>query len=417
MAKKISFWIKSHWYFGIVAILMLLLFYSTKKMFFHQDDLDWFILANKSFIDMMLAPIGDHVNYLWRVLLKIEWELFGLQFPPYAMVSVLMHGIVVWLLYLLAYETSGRKDLAMAVAYIFVINTNWTETVLWISGQTISITAIFVLLTMLSIWRKKHILLMLLLSSWTSALALGLHAASLLVYKKLRLRVASIILLIGMIYKLGGGDGTSISFGIAWAVKAILVWGLMIVNSLIGRSIIPFDKFEIWRIVLVLIAITFLLQKSWRKIPQLWNDKWTRFLVVQFVIYYLVVAVGRSQFGIGIMRAERYVYLGMALGLLIIARWMRNTKIRHLSKIVAMIVVIQIAGFWHRSSYYVDRPQQMKELFEKVRGLDGEKCYRDEYLPQFVLQDERLRYSDLLGIWQERNLITSEKEECAQIEL
>ncbi len=386
--------IRKYWIHVVGVMLMGVYFWGAKNMYFHQDDLDWFILANRPFLEVLQAPIGDHVNYLWRILLSIEWNLFGLNFVPYLAVSLFLHGGVICLLYKIAYETTKRRDLSVIVATLFAINTNWTEIILWISGQTISITVLFVLLAMRSIWNKKREYVWLLLSSWTSALAIGVVAASIVVFKKLRWSGVIILFTLGLIYKLWGSDGTRIAYSLDWAIKVAEVATLMLVNTVIGRLIIPFDKYEMLRIGLVVAGGIFLLWKYRSKLSELWSDKWSRFLILQLIFYNLIVSAGRAQFGVGIMRAERYAYLGLALILLIGASILRNAKLDKWGWMVPVLVGLQIVGFYRRANDYIVRPQQLKQLIDQVkRGQD--RSVGDKYLPHFVLNDERLKYSDL----------------------
>jgi len=378
----------------IIILLVGLWGYGLKNMFFHQDDLDWLILANQPFWRVMMAPIGDHVNYVWRVLLKTEWELFGLNFPLYLTVSIMIHGGVIWCLYKLAKISSGREDLATIAALLFVINTNWTESVLWISGQTISITTLVVLGTMLSIWRKKRESIWLYMASWTSALSMGLLGSALLIYKKGLIPLTIVML----VYLFLGSDGTKIAFSWEWLGQVGIVASGMMINSVVGRLLIPFDKLEMVRIVGVIILLLAGFYK-WRKsLLDIWRDTWSRFLIVQIAIYNLVVAIGRAQYGIGIMRAERYTYLGLALFLLLMVRVLRNSQIGKWIWIVPLVIVVQSAGFLMRASDYVKRPQQMKQLFVEIKKQGRENIRMDEYLPHFVLNDERLKYRDLTDL-------------------
>ncbi len=379
-------------------ILVGLFWWGVQNAYFHQDDLDWFLLANRPLGEVLVYPIGDHVNYLFRLLINIEWNWFGFNFAPYLLVSVVMHGIVIWLIYLVARASSGRRDLAAIAAVLFSINTNWNETVLWISGQTISITAIFVLLAMLAIWNNKSQGLMLFLASWTSALSLGLLGATVVVDKRLRWKAIVILMLVGLIYLFWGGDGTSLPSSVTWLSRVVVVAGLMVVNTVIGRLIIPFDQFELMRIGIV---TALLLWGLWRWRSQLiavWRDQWSRLLVVQIFFYNMVVAVGRAQFGIGIMRAERYSYIGLALLLLLAVRIFRKVKFGKWIWVVPVIVILQIIGFDVRARAYIVRPQQLKILVRQLRQMRDEEIVMDAYLPKFVLNDDRLKYRDLLSL-------------------
>lgn len=394
MAKIIEKW----WVWILGLLLAGMYGYGYHQMYFHQDDLDWFILANRPLVQVMQAPIGDHVNYVWRLLLKTQWELFGFNFVPYLTVSILIHGGVVWLLYKLAKLSSGRKDLAAMAALLFSVNTNWTETILWISGQTITITALFVLLAMLAIWQKKREGIALLLASWTSALAIGVLGSSLLVFRKLRVKTIAILVVLALIYKMWATDGTTVAVSLGWVIKVAEVWGLMIVNSVVGRLIIPFDRYEMLRIVLVTWLMIYGLWRIRGKLLSIWRDEWSRFLLLQLGIYNLVVAGGRAQYGIGIMRAERYTYLGLLLVLLPMVRIFRKVKVGKWVWVIPIILVSQGAGFYHRAQAYVERPQQLKKLVQEIRQTEIAEINFEDYLPHFVLNDERLRYRDILPL-------------------
>lgn len=389
--------IGKYWVYFVAVMLLGVYFWGAKQMYFHQDDLDWFILANQPLSVVIKAPIGDHVNYLWRFLISLEWNLFGLNFIPYLTVSMLLHVGVIMLLYKITWETTRRKDLSIIVAMMFAINTNWNEIILWISGQTISITVIFVLLAMLSIWKRKGEFIWLLFSSWTSALAIGVVMSSILVFKKLWWKSGIVLVFLGLIYSMWGSDGTKIVYSLEWAIKVIEVASLMLINTVVGRILIPFDKYEILRIGVVLVVGMVL---SWRyrsKLVEIWSDQWSKFLLIQLIIYNLIVAVGRAQFGVGIMRAERYAYLGVALFLLIGARIFRTTKIDRWGWIIVLLVIWQNIGFYRRASDYIVRPQQLKRLIEQIeKGED--RSEGGQYLPRFVLNDARLKYGDLYGL-------------------
>ena len=382
----------------IGVILAAIYLWGVQNMYFHQDDLDWFLLANRSWSGVMSYPIGDHVNYLFRFLIKMEWDTFGFVFSPYLLVSVLMHACVIWLIYLVAKISTNRSDLAALAALIFSINTNWTEVVLWISGQTISISAIFILWAMLSIWRKKGEGVMLFLASWTSALALGLVGATAMTYKHLRLWTGAVLLIVVGIYLLRGGDGTSVIIGIDWMGQVVLVVGLMLVNTVLGRLMIPFDRLETIRIVVVAAVLIYVGWKYRNKLVIIWRDAWSRFLCWQIIFYYLIVSAGRAQFGVGIMRAERYAYIGLALVLLLLVRMLRNTQLGWWRWAIPVILIIQTLGLYQRASTYIERPQQLKILVEEMRGQREKDIEMEAYLPRFVLQDDRLKYRDLMSL-------------------
>jgi len=395
------------WWVLIATILLGVVFvWGVQNMYFHQDDLDWFIIANRPFWQVIAAPLSDHINYLFRLLLKFEWDYFRLFFPSYLFVSVVMHAVVIWLLYYLARLTSQRDDLAAIVAVIFAVNTNWTEVVLWISGQTISISVIFVLLAMIFVWHKKNIGPWVGVATLTSALALGLLPATLLSfgidYKSRKLKTLGIwMIMLGilvlLIYKYLATDGTQIEYSLTWAIQVIGVMGLAIVNTVFGRLFLPFDRFEILRIMLVSLVTISIVWKERHKLLEILKDKWSIYLALQIFFYYLIVAVGRAQYGVGIMRAERYAYMGLALILLLSVRILRKTQVGKWVWVVPYLVIVQCIGLLNRAENYIVRPTQLKALVREVQN-EPTKYNKDDYLPHFVLNDERLKYGDLMKL-------------------
>jgi hypothetical protein len=402
MSKIIEKW----WAVISLTLLIALYIWGTKHMYFHQDDLDWFMMANRPFWGVMMAPLSDHINYLFRLLLKFEWDTFHLFFPAYLFVSTTMHSLVIVMIYKVAKATSGRTDLAAISALIFTINTNWTEVVLWTSGQTISISALFVLFAMYAIWQKIYRSIYVWLSTFTSALALGLLPVTFLIYgidykKKKILKLGFVVIIISLMvilfYKYIATDGTKIEYSLLWMVKVMEVMGLAIINTVIGRLFIPFDKFETIRIGLVCVAIGIGIWNLRGKLREILKDKWSVFLMMQIFFYYLIVAIGRAQYGVGIMRAERYAYLGLALLLLFLVRILRKVKIDKWVWIVPCIVIIQCVGLYHRAEDYVVRPQILKGVVEQVQK-DKISINSDSYLPHEIFNDERLKYIDLINL-------------------
>lgn len=363
-------------------------------MYFHQDDLDWLLMVDRPVGQVMALPIGDHINYLFKLFFSLEWRVFGFNFPPYLAMSVIMHSIVVWLIYLLAKATSGRVEMGVAAALLFSINTNWTEVVLWVSGQTISFTALLVLLAMLAIWQRKYESWMLLLTSWTSALSVGLLGASMVVRRQLRTTSIAVLILVGLFYLLRGGEGTTLEISLKWLWQVLVVAVLMPIHTVVGRVLIPFDVLEMPRLVIAAGAICYGLWRGRRSLTSIWQDSWSRFLLCHLALYYLVVAIGRAQYGIGIMRAERYGYIGLAIILLLLARILRKVELKRWKLIVMLILCGQMLGFYQRARAYIERPQQLRSLVEEIQA--GGLSVNDEaYLPRYVMGSDRLRYSDL----------------------
>lgn len=63
-----------------------------------------------------------------------------------------------------------------------------------------------------------------------------------------------------------------------------------------------------------------------------------------------------------------------------------------------ILIVGQSVGLYSRARVYIQRPQQMRALFEEIQKTDPNNIDQEAYLPHFVLNDERLKYRDLLNL-------------------
>lgn len=375
------------------------------QMWFHQDDLSWMKLAQRPWLSQLTIPVAEHINYVFRFFFKLEYQIFRWNYPGYLAVSVLMHVGVAWLIALITAKITKKRELAMLAGLLFLVNTNWNETVMWVSGQTILISALFTLATVYHLVRKTNIMwwgLLLWLTSMTSALTVWLPVVTVGVFwqdKKIRWSALTVILWIAGIYYLRGNGETGVS--INW-LEAAVTGGLMIINTLIGRWWWPWEVGEKVRIGITAIAGGLFVWKwgkgLWEKIR---HNRESWFLLLSLVSYYAVVALGRSRYGIGIMRAERYAYLGLAL-LLPVLMWMiKEFKIKfsYVKWIALGLGLIQIFGFVDRASRYTTRPRQLYELHRKIESLDKTKCYQDGDFPTHVFGEGEVKLSEYAGLW------------------
>lgn len=368
--------IEKWWWMIVLALLLGMYIYGYKYMFFWQDDYDWFRMANQPFWQVIAAPLSDHINYLFRILLKMEWDVFGLNFPPYLAVSSLLHLGTIAMLYRVCLHLSKRRDLAAYASIVFSVNTNWTEVVLWTSGQTISISVLFVLIAIDQILKKRNEITSSILACTTSALALGLPISLFLTkgiardrIKITKIGVGVIVIMISVVilYWWRATDGTQLEISLKWVIQVAEVMVLGVVNTVVGRLFVPFDKFETIRILIVMVATVILTWKYRLKVKLIWQDENSRFLILQLFFYYLIVAVGRAQYGVGIMRAERYAYLGLAYILLLAVRILRQVKIEKYLWVFVVLVIFQNIGFYRRASDYVQNPGPSKVVPEHAR--------------------------------------------------
>lgn len=395
------------WWVIVGVLLLSMYIYGYFRMYFYLDDLFWFTLMSQSLPEIMSSPLSEHINYLFKIFFKIEWNLIGFNFPPYLFISIAIHGFVVWLIYSLSIMTSGRKDLSAFVAILFTINTNWNEIVLWVSGQTVSFTVVFVLLSMIAIWKNRYQVLTIGLATMTSAIALGLPLAFLFTYgykigkwqiSKEGWGVVGVILMISLIYIFIPSDRTAVEITLSSVVSIVIFWILSIINIMISRFFVPFDQFESVRLAVVILALCILVYKYKDSFRVIWADMWSRFLFLQIGIYYLVVATGRFQYGDLLIRTERFAYLGLALFFLLLVRIFRNVSLNKLIYLMPLLIFIQCLGFFVRAESYVIKPQRLKSLVVEIRATDQNIIKYDDYLPEYVFPRKAMRYKDLVHL-------------------
>lgn len=388
-------------------------------MWFHQDDLSWMKLAQLSWSEQFSTPVNEHINYLFRVMFRIEYINFGWNYGYYWVVSVLIHiGVILGIFNLTKILTNDKK-LGLLAGLLFSINTNWNEVVMWVSGQTISITVLVVIWTIYWVFERKNYWKIggaILLSSITSALAAWLPVLlGPFYYKDKKILYPSILALsfmAGVYLFFSSGVGGEIGHNI-WQIVGVLSLG--IINTVLGRLWWPFEIGEQYRIAITFILLLMILVKWGRQIfKTIYADKRILFLLVAVIVYYGFVAIGRAQYGIGMMRAERYAYMGLALLLPVIYRVAQELKFK-LKLIVGMtlvLFVIQLFGFSERMKLYMIRPSQLKNFHNQILNLDKSKCYKNEVFPEFVFGNNNTYYQQYNSLWEGWKI---GGEECIQI--
>lgn len=139
----------------------------SNKLFWDDDDMITnnvyikdFTYASKYFSENLIAGAGQVSNY-WRPLLLVsfatDYHLFGLSPVGYHLVNLIWHILAAWLIYLLFYKLSKRHWLSFWPALIFLVHPLQTEAVTYVSGRADPMSAVFVLLSLLTyvLYRQK----------------------------------------------------------------------------------------------------------------------------------------------------------------------------------------------------------------------------------------------------------------------
>lgn len=94
-------------------------------------------------------PAGLYYRPIFNSFLILQYQLFGQKVWAWHLVSVLLHLIVVFLVYVLARVWELDKTVALIAALIFGLHPVHTEAVAWISSSPDLIASIFVLASLL----------------------------------------------------------------------------------------------------------------------------------------------------------------------------------------------------------------------------------------------------------------------------
>jgi tetratricopeptide (TPR) repeat protein len=120
----------------------------TNNVYVH--DLSYF---PKYFSESLIAGAGQVDNY-WRPLvllsLAVDYHFFGLNSAGYHVVNLLWHLLAAWLAFLLIDRLTKRRWLAFLPALFFLIHPLQTEAVTYVSGRADPMSAVFILLSLLS---------------------------------------------------------------------------------------------------------------------------------------------------------------------------------------------------------------------------------------------------------------------------
>lgn len=180
---------KKHWFFTILLLIAVILFTyrSLSRVFFQQDEWLGFgqIIYRSSpgtaSIWQMIFPVAkkfSHFNPLTTLIYWREYVLFGLNFPFYAIISIILHFFNSLLVFYLAWLLLKKKELALAAGLFFSLNSFSHQAVTWVaSSLNTQACCLFVLLSLIFLL-KKHFLFSIL----AFAISLGFKEASVFLF-------------------------------------------------------------------------------------------------------------------------------------------------------------------------------------------------------------------------------------------
>ena len=121
---------------GAGLLLMLVYLPILRSAFFVKDDIFLLTSAQMDFPESLLRPwLGGFYRPVSEWFFALEYAAFGMHPLPYHLVSVALHGLSCYLVFLLAKHVLGHASAAALASLIFAVHPLHTECVSWISGQ------------------------------------------------------------------------------------------------------------------------------------------------------------------------------------------------------------------------------------------------------------------------------------------
>lgn len=389
-----------------LTILLLLFIYVSglSKMYFHQDDVDFLVAISADWPKTIFVPVNEHVVVLFWLLYRLEWWFFGTGFGGFLTVSLLLHGLNLFLAGRLVYEQTKSRYYGLLTGLVLAVNNNWNESVWWSTGQMWLLATLFCLISLLLLSRRRFGFFLLIAAilpglSW----GVGLFWPLILVLAfgvtgrfGLGLLASQGVLL--LIYRLIVPAKAVAAF---FEVGRLIQMGVFVVvglgNTVVGRLIFPWENKPVR--FLILVGLLFFILKTFR----VWRGKvagWPLSLILASALIYLTYSLGRASFGIGQAMATRYAYLPtFFLVMAVIMVWSKVTvgKWKDIAALAAA-VYLSLAGlvvFNWRVVEWTKRPQMVKWYFDSIKRLAQDHCLVDEPLPKFINPDPTRRLSDL----------------------
>lgn len=168
--------------FLIISLVVFGAFWVFPRTFFQQDE--WAIFGNmiytqlthKDVLGIILPQSGlSHVVPFTRIITRVLFDLFGLDFYPQAIISLLVHTLNSFLVYILAYCLLRRWGVSLLSAALFATNANTHQATTWLATNIgTQGCALFLLLSMiyfvLYLQKKKSVYMWLSAFSWLLSL-------------------------------------------------------------------------------------------------------------------------------------------------------------------------------------------------------------------------------------------------------
>ncbi len=177
-------------FFVLLALVGVLAWFPMVDNFFLSDTFDWLVIGRDAqFPEYFLSNYaGEQASGSYRpmvtLLMSILYRGFGTAVVPYHLVSLALHVVTSFGLYVLCSSIFSRTKLSRVIgavsALLFLLMPTHTEVIMWVAGYPDALAATFMVISMvIFLWyRKTHAPLWLVFSliAWGVALLSKEHA-------------------------------------------------------------------------------------------------------------------------------------------------------------------------------------------------------------------------------------------------
>lgn len=136
-----------------LAIFCFYFFLFRNRVWFHHDDFDFLVGSANFNFSYLVAPHNEHFLPIFRILYYSEYSLFGLNFTPFFIISILLHLFILFVLYKITNILTTKKFYAYLAVFLFTINSTFFEVILWSTSQQLLLSSLFIGISFLA-WLK-----------------------------------------------------------------------------------------------------------------------------------------------------------------------------------------------------------------------------------------------------------------------
>lgn len=162
-------------FFLVIIFFSLVIFFAYWRLpgtFFQQDEwqsfgaTNYFLSLEKKLFFKSILPVASGISHftpLASLFFRLEYILFKVNFPPYALVSLVFHLINSLLLFYFVYSLFKKKSLALFTGLFFAVNSFSHQAVSWVAAGAGLLQATTFLLLALVFFQKSLSLSLLML--------------------------------------------------------------------------------------------------------------------------------------------------------------------------------------------------------------------------------------------------------------